>query len=706
MFDANGQYVGLGKRRGRAEQPPTAPAPLPLPTPAPSPAIAADLHASLQPFLSLSSCACPCSFAQWLSLPPALLSRHLRNTREVALLQRIACHAAQLDGLVQRLYDAIVEGESIEHAQRHLPHRCPALPDPLNSALPSDSSESSASSSSSDSSVPPAEHAERMAALAASLAPFFHCFFPAAHSPSFPSSLLSAVGDHVRSIGGVFVELTAALLELESGLGELQSFQQLNGRLSEELQAEGCDALAATKAAVAELEGSLVDRLTALLSATLSHQRQPEPEQHTDTSASRPVVPVTGADTTSAGAERQPVSVPPASDAAVTAPSIPSTPAPAQPSASLPLPPPSPTPSVASSSSFSSASSSATSSSSLSPNTRLDVILGLQPAAAAKRHIQPAAQPVLSEEQDTAPQQHEQGRHASDGEQCEPTVKRARTDSGMLAGAEAREAHGTTETRSGQGHASLPASMRVLFTSAADPSSDGAAAQCSVPDSPQLIAAAPSADAHSAPTAPLDSDSPTARPASPSGCDMQLSLPSSASSSAAPASPSSCPPSPLPSPRMSASQPAPAAAPSTARPLLTRLQHRSHSISQLIQAGSRCLRGPSERENAAAVYGGAAAGNVDGTAALVPRSPGSASSAAETDEGGGQHSGAAGTQHTAAAEAVRAPTRTVSLTRCSQERVDVAGMTGVDAEGGADEAMHSVDTDRLQLHSSQPQAMV
>jgi len=51
------------------------------------------------------------------------------------------------------------------------------------------------------------------------------------------------------------------------------------------------------------------------------------------------------------------------------------------------------------------------------------------------------------------------------------------------------------------------------------------------------------------------------------------------------------------------------------------------------------------------------------------------------------------------------PTRTLSHSRCSQERGDVEGMDGVDVEGGVSVEMPSVDTDRLQLHSSQ-QAMV
>ena len=52
------------------------------------------------------------------------------------------------------------------------------------------------------------------------------------------------------------------------------------------------------------------------------------------------------------------------------------------------------------------------------------------------------------------------------------------------------------------------------------------------------------------------------------------------------------------------------------------------------------------------------------------------------------------------------PTRTLSRSRCSQERGDVDGMSGVDAEGGANVDMPAVDTDPLQLHSSQPQTMV
>ena len=211
-----------------------------------------------------------------LTLPSALLTRHLRNTREIDLLQRVAASATQLDRLMERLYAAIVKGEALERALGRLPHRCPSLPDPPAAAVSSDSSESSSSSSSSDSSAAGVAGADSgvVAGLCASLAPFFQCTFPSAHDSSFSDALLAALDRHKRSIGAVFVELTRLLLDMQDGLGELHYFQQITVRLSEELQLEGCDALAATKAAVAGLEGSLVDRITALLSAQLTYQWQ------------------------------------------------------------------------------------------------------------------------------------------------------------------------------------------------------------------------------------------------------------------------------------------------------------------------------------------------------------------------------------------------------------------------------------------------
>lgn len=57
-------------------------------------------------------------------------------------------------------------------------------------------------------------------------------------------------------------------------------------------------------------------------------------------------------------------------------------------------------------------------------------------------------------------------------------------------------------------------------------------------------------------------------------------------------------------------------------------------------------------------------------------------------------------------EAFFAPSRTLSHSRCSQERGDMDGVSGVDADGGVNVAMPPVDSDPLQLHSSQPQTMV
>ena len=479
MFDASGQYVGLCKRRGRSSTSPTLPPP-PPPPPAPSPAIATDLHSSLLPFLSLSSSTCPPTFSAWLSLPHALLTRHLRNTREVALLQRIASSASQLNELIARLYEAIVEGESFEHVQRHLPHRCPSLPDPPPSTLSSDSSESSSSSSSSDSSVSAAaEQTAALNALSASLAPFFECTFPAAHKPSFSSALSSSVGRHVRSISGVFVELTAVLLELQSALSELVNFQQINGRLSEELQLEGCEALAATKAAVAELEGNLVDRITALLSAQLTYQRQQQVEA-VQLYPSAVESTVTG-DAAAGTAQPQSMALSAAALAAVVNSDHVSVEVQVRPS--QPLPPDSPAPSVASSASSSASSSSSTSSSSLSPNTRLDVILGLQPAATTKRKAHTALETHHS--LPLPPPEHTL-MEEKDCEHSQPAAKRTRTEQGAQ-GDTVQHQSSVNGNSIDQGNATAPASMRVLFASEAVGTDGGATgAQASVLDSPPV----------------------------------------------------------------------------------------------------------------------------------------------------------------------------------------------------------------------------
>ena len=717
MFDVNGQYNGLGKRRNRTAPPPSCPPPSP---PSPSPAIAADLHSSLLPFLSLPPSSCPPSFSQWLSLPDVLLTRHLRNSREVALLQQIASSATQLDVLVERLYDAIVEGESLEHVQRHLPHRCPSLPEPPFSSAPSDSSESSSSSSSSDSSAPSSDNAT-LTALAASLAPFFHCSFPSAHHSSFPSLLSASVSRHVRAISGVFVDLTAVLLELQSGLSALQSFQQLNVRLSEELQLEGCDALAATKAAVAGLEGHLVDRITALLSARLTYQRQQTEAVHSHSTA---LAAVTVTDT-AATAQSQPappssaLAGPFAETAAIAA-------DPASVDTQLrrrePLPPDSPCPSVASSSS-SSTSSSSTSSSSLSPNTRLDVILGLQPAAGTKRKAQSALDAPLAVMAPQLEQVYEQSNdHRS---QPQPTTKRKRIDQSNQSEAVQLQPS-VRATTSDQDCAVVPTSMRALFTSEALGTDGGAApsAQTSVLDSPQVVAAVPCEEL----PAVTHSAALPVRPTSPA-CDMQLSLSSSASSSGAPASPSSCPPSPAVSPLISASQPTPAAAHSASLSRLTALGARSRSIDYVARLATekQTLSTPSvEPERLIAIVPMEVA-NRNGAAGSVPLSPNVAMSVDDSGEDNERQSTLLELSHNPASETGRAaasntalaavvgvadndaflpPVRTVSLTRCSQERVDVAGMAGMDADGGANVTMPPVELDPLQLHSSQVQTMV
>ena len=707
MFDASGQYIGIRRRVTALPSPP----PPPL---APSPAIDLDLHGSLASFLSLSSFSCPASFSQWLSLPHALLIRHLRNSGEVALLQRIAASATQLDRLLERLYDAIVEGESLEHVQRHLPHRCPSLPDSPPATLPSDSSESSASSSSSDSSASAAEQAA-LAALSASLAPFFHCSFPAAHKPSFASDLTASIGRHARSIGGVFVELTEVLLELQAGLSALQSSQQLNGRLSEELQLEGCEALAATKAAVAGLEGHLVDRITALLSARLTHEQlqqaevalqSPAPAAASAALASASAI----VDTVHSRAATSP-SAGPAAAVDLNCPSTAALLAPPQ-----PPPPGSPSPSVASSSSSSASSStSSTSSSSLSPNTRLDLILGLQPAAATKRksHTAPDTRHIHSLPS-SAHAEDEQNADRTPGH-SRPSAKRMRTENSDQ-GATVQLSSSRMSNDSDPGSAVAPASMRVLFTSASVATGGGGdAAQSSVPHSPQVVPTATVAECVVAVSLAVASP---ARPPSPA-CDMQLSLASSTSSSAAPASPSSCPPSPVISPLMSASQP-------TRAPTLTRLAAgpRSHSMSHPTASTEEQKRTAIETERGRLVADGVSAAVVS-----IPLSPNVEMSVDDADDDFQQRmtpqlepqrsavaasSGASEAAETAVGTAAVMvgndgffpPARSASLSRCSQERVDVAGMAEVDVEGGSNVAMLPVDSDPLQLHSSQPQTMV
>ena len=716
MFDARGQYIDHHKPRGRSV--PTSP---PSPPPAPSPAIASDLHSSLAPFLSVSSSCCPPSFSRWLSLPHALLARHLRNSREVSLLQQIAASATQLDELVERLYEAIVEGESLEHVQRHLPHRCPTLPDPSPSALPSDSSESSSSSSSSDSSAPPASNAA-LTALAASLAPFVHCTFPVAHQPSFPSSLSSAVGGHVRSIGAVFVQLTGVLLELQAGLGELQSFQQLNGRLSEELRLEGCEALAATKAAVAGLEDNLVDRITALLSARLAYQQSEEPPTPSHMAANTAVGRGTAAQSEAATSSSARATSGTTSDRAY----LDATMKPPQ-----PLPLNSPSLSIASSASSSASFSSSTSSSSLSPNTRLDLILGLQPTATAKRKADTALDahaPPLPQHQRT-----QDGKSEESDDNSRPAAKRKRTE-------ESDQSEGVLQQSSARGTPSdqddtvAPTSMSVLFTSAVAVTDGGVVvAQSSVPDSPQVIATAPLPQ--DVPTVTLTA-TPRARPASPT-CEMQLSLSSSASSSAAPASPLSCPPSPVVSPLMSASQPTHSTSHSAS---LSRRNNiaRSHSIGHLMataneqQTSSTIVVGQERRQAA----GASDSSGVQVAVVSIPLSPNVAMSVDEAEEDSEQQKSmqeridsisavTGGSTAVVAAKTTAAtsdattptvaamvgehgsfsPTRTHSHGRCSQERGAVDSMAGVDAEGGANLTMPPLDYDSLQLHSSQPQTM-
>ena len=714
MFDASGQYIGPCKQRRRSVT--FSPCP-PPPLPAPSPAIAADLDSSLLSFLSLSSSACPPTFSQWLTLPDALLARHLRNSDEVALLQRIASSAAQLDQLMERLYAAILEGESLEHVQRHLPHRCPSLPDPPPTTVSSDSSESSSSSSSSDSSAPAAEQAA-LHALSVSLAPFVHCTFPAAHQPSFAVALSSAVGKHVQSIGAVFVELTGVLLDVQKGLGTLQETQRMNETMKKEFQLYGCDELAASKAAVAELEGNLIDRIMTLLSARLTYQRQqPEaaPSQLPAVAAAAvgdATVPVQSQAAASSSAAAAPTTGPGSTSV------LDEQTRPAQ-----SLPPNSPSPSVGSSSS---SSSSSTSSSSLSPNTRLDVILGLQPAASAKRKAHNAFDAQYS----LPLPGHEQMVDEKDDEQplcrSQPTVKRARVEQSNQTDT-VQQQSGVHAAHSDQANVAMPASTRVLFASDTLGGTDGAAvAQSSIPDSPHVTASVPSPEAMVALT--IAAALPP-RPASPV-CDMQLSLSSSASSSAAPASPSSCPPSPAISPLMSASRPTPATAHRSSSPSQLTAPARSHSTHHLTALGYEKQSSPMTVSNRDAVAAVALVEAHHATAAalLGPLSPSVDMSVDDTEEEDNERhttlldeplSTAADSGRVAATEAAAAAVaavvgsdvfvasaRALSQSRCSQERGAVEGMAGVDAEGGANVAMPPVDADPLQLHSSQPQTMV
>ena len=381
-----------------------------------------------------------------------------------------------------------------------------------------------------------------------------------------------------------------------------------------------------------------------------------------------------------------------------------------------PLPPDSPCPSVASSSSASSSSS--TSSSSLSPNTRLDLILGLQPAASAKRK----AHTALEEAQPSAslpPQEEDRDEKADDQPLCrsQPATKRQRAEISDHSAEQLQPIE--RGANSEEDNAVAPASMRELFTPAPAARGGGAevAQSSSIPDSPQIAAANPSPEIAVAITLTAAA---SVRPTSPV-CDMPLSLESSASSSAAPASPSSCPPSPVASPRLSASQPTQTAALCSSLSRLTTLVARSHSNGHVTSGGAAKQTGGviGIGEHAALIH--VEAQPITAAASSIALSPNVEMSVEEAEEDPEQPMTALEPRQAAStAELVPAPTaaamvqgetylpptRSLSHRRCSQERGDAEGVAGMDAEGGVDDVMPPVDTDPLQLHSSQPPTMV
>ena len=398
-FDAHGHYIEDSDQPAATEaaphnalqaqphhkqatSPPRRPSTSALP-PAPS------LNSFLSP--TRSSSTCPSSFSAWLSPPSSLLSSLIRNPHEAALLQSLASDASTLDSLLHSLIRTVVQGERLYHATLHLPHHChPSHPTGAASTHPglhegggsgesaSDASSSSSSSSSSPPSPPrptlnhpipasavapptspvaaatvaPAPPPPSVAS-ASPLAPLFACEFEGVHRPSFFPELRAAFASQVSSMASAFQQLTVLLLSLHERLTSLSSFHHLNERMAEELQLEGCNAIADAKRTVATVEHSLISRLTHLLAAALTPNEGEEEEQQSRDGGDEKAEAVE-----LAGGAAASVSTALASCAAA----VPTSPV--------------------VSSSASASTSSTSSSSSLSPSTHLDVILGVRSGGA------------------------------------------------------------------------------------------------------------------------------------------------------------------------------------------------------------------------------------------------------------------------------------------------------------------------------------